>query len=138
MKFPRASGILLHPTSLPSPFGIGDLGVEAYRFVDWLVAAGQTYWQVLPLSPTGYGDSPYAGLSAFAGNPLLINLERLVESGWLTPADLAEIPTFPQDHVDFDHVQRFKAPLLERAAASFQVQATPVLRNHPRCEIFNS
>jgi 4-alpha-glucanotransferase len=123
MKFPRASGILLHPTSLPGPFGIGDLGEEAYRFVDWLAAAGQSYWQVLPLSPTGYGDSPYAGLSAFAGNPLLVSLERLVEAGLLDSVDLTEIPPFPQERVDFDNVQRFKAPLLGRAAANFRANA---------------
>ncbi|HQH73066.1 MAG TPA: 4-alpha-glucanotransferase, partial [bacterium] len=75
MKFPRASGILLHPTSLPGRYGIGDLGPEAYRFVDFLAGAGQRLWQVLPLGPTGYGDSPYQCFSAFAGNPLLINLE---------------------------------------------------------------
>lgn len=128
MKFPRASGILLHPTSLPGPFGIGDLGAEAYRFVDWLTAAGQAYWQVLPLSPTGYGDSPYAGLSAFAGSPLLVSLERLVEAGLLDPADLAAAPTFPAARVDYDAVQRFKAPLLERAAATFQAHAGPPQR----------
>ncbi len=95
MRFPRRSGILLHPTSLPGRFGIGDLGDEAYRFVDFLAAAGQSYWQVLPLSPTGYGDSPYQGLSAFAGNPLLISPDKLVEAGHLSAADLAGVPAFP-------------------------------------------
>ncbi|MFN3373891.1 MAG: 4-alpha-glucanotransferase, partial [Chloroflexus sp.] len=75
MQLPRASGILLHPSSLPGPWGIGDLGPMAYRFVDFLAAAGQTLWQVLPLGPTGYGDSPYQCFSAFAGNPLLINID---------------------------------------------------------------
>ena len=75
---------MLHPTSLPGRFGIGDLGAEAYRFVDFLKDAGQRLWQVLPLGPTGYGDSPYQCFSAFAGNPLLIGLERLVEKGLLT------------------------------------------------------
>ena len=79
MRFPRSSGILLHPTSLPGRYGIGDLGAEARRFVDFLAAAGQTLWQVLPLGPTGYGDSPYQCFSARAGNPLLISLESLVE-----------------------------------------------------------
>jgi len=125
MKFPRASGILLHPTSLPSPFGIGDLGAEAYRFVDWLDAAGQTYWQVLPLSPTGYGDSPYAGRSAFAGNPLLISLEQLVEAGLLASSDMADAPGFPRGRVDFDKVRGFKTPLLQRAAANFETHAAP-------------
>src|SRR5438445_122667 len=80
MRFPRASGILLHPTSLPGRFGIGDLGDEAYRFADFLDAGGQSLWQVLPLGPTGYGDSPYAGYSAFAGNALLISPERLSQT----------------------------------------------------------
>ena len=85
----RVSGILLHPTSLPGPGGIGDLGDAAFRFVDWLADAKQRRWQVMPLGPTGYGDSPYAGLSALAGNPLLISLERLVRDGLLAQADLA-------------------------------------------------
>ena len=78
MRFPRSSGILLHPTSLPGPFGIGDLGPEAYRWVDFLAESGQGLWQILPLGPTGYGDSPYQCFSAFAGNPLLISPEKLV------------------------------------------------------------
>src|ERR687885_577506 len=77
VKFPRASGILLHPTSLPGPFGIGDLGSEAYRFVSFLKASGQQLWQMLPLGPTGYGNSPYQTYSAFAGSPLLLSLEQL-------------------------------------------------------------
>jgi len=77
VKFPRCSGILLHFTSLPGPFGIGDLGRCAYEFADFLAAAGQKVWQVLPLNPTGYGDSPYQCFSAFAGNPMLLSLERL-------------------------------------------------------------
>jgi len=97
MRFPRRSGILLHPTSLPGRFGIGDLGDAAYRFVDFLAASGQSYWQVLPLSPTGYADSPYQTLSAFAGNPMLISPERLVETGHLSAADLADVPAFPDD-----------------------------------------
>ena len=84
MKFPRSSGVLLHPTSLPGPYGSGDLGPEAFAFVRFLADAGQKIWQVLPLNPTGYGNSPYQGLSAFAGNPLLISLERLAEQGWLS------------------------------------------------------
>src|ERR1700728_2937728 len=84
----RASGIVLHPTSLPGPLGIGDLGAEARRFVDYLADAGQTLWQVLPLGPTGYGDSPYQCLSAWAGNPMLISLEWLVERGWLEASAL--------------------------------------------------
>jgi len=83
----RVSGILLHPTSLPGPGGIGDLGDAAFRFVDWLADAKQRRWQVMPLGPTGYGDSPYAGLSALAGNPLLISPERLVRDGLLAKAE---------------------------------------------------
>ena len=89
MTFPRASGILLHPTSLPGSHGIGDLGEGAYRFADFLVAAGQSLWQVLPLGPTGYGDSPYACYSAFAGNSLLISPQQLLADGLLAKSDLA-------------------------------------------------
>src|ERR671932_266321 len=91
----RASGVLLHPTSFPGPGGIGELGSAAYRFVDWLHAAGQQFWQILPLGPTGYGDSPYASFSAFAGNPLLISIDRLHEQGLLTSEDLVGAPDFP-------------------------------------------
>ncbi len=124
MKFPRRSGILLHPTSLPGPFGLGVLGDEARRFVDFLVAAGQSYWQVLPLAPTGYADSPYQTLSAFAGNPLLICPERLVQIGHLTPDDLTDVPAFPEDHVDFGPVILYKTALLERAFANFRARAS--------------
>jgi 4-alpha-glucanotransferase len=102
---------------LPSPFGIGDLGPEAYKFVDFLAAAGQTLWQVLPLGPTGYGDSPYASYSAFAGNTLLISPERLVAEGLLDHTDLEEQPVGP---VDFGNVQRLKADLLRRAYERFR------------------
>ncbi len=123
MMFPRRSGILLHPTSLPGRFGIGDLGQEAYRFVDFLAAAGQSYWQTLPLSPTGYGDSPYQGLSAFAGNPLLISLDKLVGAGHLTPDDLKDAPNFPEERVSFGPVIRYKSELLDRAFENFRDQA---------------
>jgi len=123
MRFPRCSGILMHPTSLPGRFGIGDLGDEAYRFVDFLTAAGQTYWQVLPLSPTGYGDSPYQGLSALAGNPMLISPEKLVEHGHLSSADLEAIPHFPDDRVDFGPVIYHKTRLLNLAFRNFQARA---------------
>lgn len=123
MRFPRRSGILMHPTSLPGRFGIGDLGDQAYRFVDWLVSAGQAYWQVLPLSPTGYGDSPYQALSAFAGNPMLISPSRLVEIGHLSAADLEEMPFFADDRVDFGPVIYHKTKLLNRAYANFRAQA---------------
>src|ERR671919_1478676 len=84
MVFSRSSGVLLHPTSLPGRFGIGDLGSSAFEFIAWLAAAGQRLWQVLPLGPTGYGNSPYQSFSAFAGNPLLISLDALIEDGLLT------------------------------------------------------
>ncbi len=118
VRFPRSSGILLHPTSLASPHGIGDLGAEARCFVDFLADAGQTLWQVLPLGPTGYGDSPYQCFSAQAGNPLLISLEWLVEQGCLNgdASALADAPEFPEDHVDFERLVPWKLGLLESAA----------------------
>ncbi len=123
MKFPRSSGILLHPTSLPGPFGIGDLGPEAYRFLDFLHAAGQHIWQVLPLSPTGYGDSPYQSFSAFAGNPLLISPEKLVEHGYLEASDLEHTECFPEDVVDFGQVHPYKFALLRKAFRNFKPNA---------------
>jgi 4-alpha-glucanotransferase len=120
MTFPRASGILLHPTSLPGRFGIGDLGSEAHEFVDFLVASGQSLWQVLPLGPTGYGDSPYACYSAFAGNTLLISPKRLFEAGVLTKSELADFPSLPKDRVDFEQVQTAKDAMLEKAFAGYQ------------------
>src|SRR5271169_7200201 len=111
MSFPRSSGILLHPTSLPSAYGIGELGPEAHGFADFLRDAGQRIWQVLPLGPTGYGDSPYQCFSAFAGNPLLISLDTLVEHGYLQPGDLRNRPDFPADHVEFGAVIDWTTPL---------------------------
>lgn len=117
----RASGILLHPSSLPGPWGIGDLGPMAYRFVNFLVAAGQSLWQVLPLGPTGYGDSPYQCFSAFAGNPLLISLDDIIEQGLLTieeaRAILARLPT---DRVDYGALIPAKQSLLRRSFERFQ------------------
>ena len=122
--FARASGILLHPTSLPGRFGIGDLGDAAYRFVDFLEASGQSYWQVMPLGPTSYGDSPYQALSAFAGNPLLINLERLIEEHWLAPWDFDGAPTFPEHGVDYGPVINFKQRLLRLSFENFKANAS--------------
>src|SRR5437764_6769142 len=96
----RRAGVLLHPTSLPSRFGIGDLGPAALAFLQFLAAARQTLWQVLPLGPTGYGDSPYSSPSAFAGNPLLIAPEPLLNQGLLTESELSELAELPADHVD--------------------------------------
>jgi 4-alpha-glucanotransferase len=120
MSFPRASGILLHPTSLPGKFGIGDFGEEASRFVDFLADAGQTYWQILPLGPTGYGDSPYNCFSAFAGNTLLISPQKLVHDGLLTDQDIAARPELSGDRVDFGAVLKWKTPLLAKAYESFR------------------
>ena len=125
MHLPRLSGILLHPTSLPARFGIGDLGPAAYRFADWLVNAGQTLWQVLPLGPTGYGDSPYQLFSAFAGSPLLLSPERLRDDGLLADSDLAQFPQLPAGHVDFEAVGPAKRVLLERAFENFHRAASP-------------
>ncbi len=118
MPLERASGLLLHITSLPSPGGIGDLGPAAYAFANFLAAAGQRVWQVLPLNPTGYGDSPYGALSAFAGNPLLVSLDVLAEWGWISHTRLAELPQHTS-RVDFNEVTRTKQPLLEEAARQF-------------------
>src|ERR1700738_3582016 len=103
MSFPRLTGILLHPTSLPSRGGIGDFGPAAYEFVDFLSSARQGLWQVLPLGPPANGNSPYSSTSAFAGNPLLISLERLAERGWIEPARLAKLPQGP-GAIDYEAV----------------------------------
>jgi 4-alpha-glucanotransferase len=123
----RASGVLLHPISLPGPYGIGDLGPAAYQFVDFLVAAGQTYWQILPLGPTGADQSPYQTFSAFAGNPLLVSPLLLVEEGLLPAAALEEALAFPEDYVDYERVVPYKQRLLARAADHFEHQGTPAL-----------
>lgn len=118
----RGSGILLHITSLPSPFGIGDLGPSAYQFADFLTQTKQSYWQVLPLHPTdrACGNSPYSSPSAFAGNPLLISPELLRESGFLKKKDIEEIPPFPTGHCDYASVIPYKSGLLRRAYESFK------------------
>ncbi|MGH9316786.1 MAG: 4-alpha-glucanotransferase [Thermoanaerobaculia bacterium] len=108
----RRAGLLLHPTSLPGRFGIGDLGPQAERFLAWAEKAGQTLWQLLPLVPTGLHDSPYGGASAFAGNPLLISPERLVEEGFLPEAGLAGVPRLPRTRVAYPAVRRWKEGLL--------------------------
>ena len=120
MEFERAAGVLLHPTSLPGPYGIGDLGGEAYRFVDFLEQTHQKLWQVLPLTPTGYGDSPYAALSAFAGNPLLISPDVLVGQGLLESGDLENHPAFPAEQVDYGPVIEWKMALLQRSFERFK------------------
>ncbi|MGD2027149.1 MAG: 4-alpha-glucanotransferase [Anaerolineales bacterium] len=115
MTFNRSSGILLHPTSLPGRFGIGDLGPWAFEWVDFLDSTGTSLWQVLPLGPTGYADSPYQCFSAMAGNPYLISPERLVADGLLDNADIAAPPVFPMEQVDYGKVISWKVDLLQRA-----------------------
>ena len=130
----RNSGILCHVTSLPSRFGVGDFGPDAFAFADFLHRAGQRCWQVLPLSPVngGAGNSPYSGYSAFAGNPLLISPEQLVLDGWLRREDLSGPPVFPDDRVEYDEVRAFKTGLLDRA---FDL-ALPRLRSMERFAVF--
>ena len=127
VNFDRSSGVLCHVTSLPGPHGIGDLGPAAHDFLDALDAADQTHWQVLPLGPTraAHGDSPYASPSTFAGNPLLVSLERLVERGWLDPLDP---PAFPTDEVAYDRVRSFKTDALRRAHEGFEAHASEAAR----------
>ena len=119
MNIKRSSGILLHPTSLPGEFGIGTFGHEAYEFIDFLVEARQTLWQILPLGPTGYGDSPYQCFSSVAGNPLLINLNLLVENEWLKESDFFDSPDFSDNDVDYSKVISYKFPLLKKAYLNF-------------------
>ncbi len=111
----RIAGLLLHPTSLPGRNGIGELGAMAWQTLDWMAQAGFRLWQVLPLSPTGYGDSPYSALSAFAGNPLLISLDLLVEQGWLEENELTELRSLSPERVDYGRVIALKFPLLRKA-----------------------
>lgn len=119
MEFERNAGILLHPTSLPGRYGIGDLGYDAYKFVDFLVKAGQKLWQTFPLGPTGYGDSPYQCFSAFAGNPLLVSPDLLKDKGFLSEEDLAETPEFDPYKIDYGRVINYKTDLLNKAYDNF-------------------
>lgn len=124
MRFPRASGVLLHPTSLPGPHGSGDLGTDAYHFVDWLVSGGQRLWQVLPLAGIGPGNSPYMSTSAFAGNVLLIDLAELARQGWLDASDLSAKPWLDAAKVDFALMVPFRMQRLAKAAQRFAAAAT--------------
>lgn len=117
--YDRRAGIILHPVSLPSPDGIGDFGASAFKFIDFLHAAGMSIWQILPLGPTGYGDSPYTSVSSFAGNPLFISLDVLVDEGLLSAGALDERPAFPLDRVEYPQVYEWKLPLIRDAARSF-------------------
>ncbi len=123
----RNAGVLLHPTSLPGPFGIGDLGGEAFAFLDWAANARMHLWQVLPLNPPGYGNSPYGCHSSFAGNPLMISPQQLLERGLL--AKLERVPKFATDHIDFDRVQRWKNDLLKASWKHFQQHASAEQRD---------
>lgn len=123
--FSRECGVLLHPTSLPSSHGIGDLGKEAYRFIDFLAAAGQKNWQILPLNPVGYGESPYQCLSAFAGNPLLLSPEEMLAEGWLAAQDMVQDAGFDPDRVDYEKVKKHKETLFQKAFARFRSQSVP-------------
>ncbi len=120
MKFKRRSGILLHITSLPGKYGIGSLGKDAFEFIDFLESSGQKTWQICPTGPTGYGDSPYQTFSAFAGNPLFIDLEKIVEDGFLLENDLETETLFPGDRVDFGKVIDLKNKIFRNAFKTFQ------------------
>ena len=124
----RSAGILLHPVSLPSKDGIGDFGRGAFRFVDFLIESEIGIWQVLPLGPTAFGNSPYTAVSSFAGNPLLLSLDTLREEGWLNQEDLAGRPDFSPDFVDYDAVHAWKDPLLRKASAAFLKSAGSSVR----------
>src|SRR5215212_5654360 len=133
MGFPRASGILLHPTSFPGRYGIGDLGQEAYDFVGFLEETGQSLWQVLPLGPTGYGDSPYQSFSAFAGNPLLISLDVLLEQRLLHPDDLTDAPSFSDGAVCYEQVIAHRRQLWPRVLDRFDANGSAL---HTRFDRF--
>ena len=119
-KNPRVSGILVHPTSFPSPYGIGDLGKGAYEFIDFLEKSGQHLWQILPLGPTGFGDSPYQGFSSFAGQPLIISIDNLIELELLTEKDLSDMPIWDPRKVEYGKVIAFKTELYHKAYKSFR------------------
>jgi 4-alpha-glucanotransferase len=133
MKFNRSSGILLHPTSFPGPFGIGEIGPAAFRWIDFLNKTGCSLWQVLPLGPTGYGDSPYQSFSAFAGNPYLVSSEVLFEDGILQKSDLEDRPLFPEGEVDYGPVIQWKIAILNKAYVNFIESSNPHLKD----DLFN-
>lgn len=126
MNFERSSGILLHITSLPSNYGIGDLGASAYQFVDFLIASDQKLWQVLPLGHTGFGDSPYQSFSAFAGNPLLISPDELLQKGLLSIEDIEDMPNFDKDYVEYGKVIEYKYMLYKIAFRNFKTTLSAV------------
>lgn len=130
MELDRAAGVLLHPTSLPGHYGVGDLGPEAYHFVHFLEVTGQRLWQVFPLGPTGYQNSPYQSFSAFAGNPILISPDKLAEDGLLDASDLQDVPEFSLHHADFERVIGFKNHLFQKAFIKFRKDKNGACANY--------
>ncbi|MEI7846045.1 MAG: 4-alpha-glucanotransferase [Chloroflexota bacterium] len=128
MTFKRSAGVLLHPTSLPGPYGIGDIGPQAYRLVDFLADSGCKLWQLLPLGPTGYGDSPYQCFSAFAGNPYLVSPDLLLTEGLLNVEDLSDMPSWDSGHVDFGGLFQWKPGLLDKAYTHFEEMSAGPLK----------
>lgn len=128
MNFQRRAGILLHPTSLPGRYGMGEIGVEARSFIEILRRAGQTYWQLLPVGPTGYGDSPYQALSTFAGNPMLLCFEDLKEEGLLKEADFDGMQEFPSTRVDYGPVLEFRRRVLLKLCRNFKRRASVAVK----------
>ena len=126
----RQAGVLLHPTSLPGPYGIGDLGDELIAFLDWAASAGMHLWQVLPLNPPGFGNSPYGCHSSFAGNPLLISPQRMMQRHLLPKNAIDRVPHFATDHVDFDAVREWKEEMLRAAWHHFEAHGRSELREH--------
>lgn len=134
----RSAGVLLHPSSLPGPHAMGTLGTAAYAFIDFLKDSGLEFWQMLPVGPTGYGDSPYQSLSIFAGNPYLIDLHPLLENGLLQADELNCLTDIPPEHVDFGKLYRIKRPLLKLAHRRFCEQGRAYLPNYGLFETFKS
>ena len=131
MRYDRASGILLHPTSLPGPYGIGDIGPQAYRWLDFLAESGCSLWQVLPLGPTGYGDSPYQCFSAFAGNPFIISPDELSKEKLLHTNDLIELQKIQNGMINYGKIIPWKNGVLDRAYFQFEhMNASPIKREY--------
>ncbi len=132
----RSTGVLVHPTCLPNEYGIGTLGNETHELIEFMVQAGLSYWQVCPLSPTGYGDSPYSSFSAFAGNPNLIDTTQLVKAGLITDADQAPLRNLPRTHVDFIKLSEIKSPILKKAFKAFKDSGSKQVADYPKYATF--
>lgn len=128
MEYKRSAGILLHPISLPGDYGIGELGSEAFKFIDFLTESGQTLWQIFPLGPTGYGDSPYQSLSTFAGNPYLISLEKLYKEGLLSQSDLDFIHKSDPNQIDYGSIFHNKFKILRIAYENLKKKGKSILK----------